>query len=79
MSSAVRSTAGTQKPQRVHVTFGFSAAASLKVALETLGIAEDQLFLADDLSFGPIDPGDAHQRMQWAVDVLGFHEDPHRG
>lgn len=64
----------TPKPQRVHVSFGFSN--GLKLALETLGRTEEQLFLADDLSFGPIDPGDAQQRMQWAVDVLGFHEDP---
>lgn len=40
-----------------------------------IGREEEVLFLADDLSFGPIDPGDVRQRTQWAVDELGFHED----
>lgn len=61
---------------RVHVTFHQSAAGSLKLALKTLGIDEEVLCLVDDLSYGPISPGDARQRVQWTVDELGFHEDP---
>lgn len=75
-SSRLSGTSGpANEPPLVHVTFGASAAGSLKLALGAIGREEEVLFLADDLSFGPIDPGDVRQRTQWAVDELGFHED----
>ena len=61
---------------RVHVTFHQSAAGSLKMALKSLGRDEQVWCLVDDLSYGPISPGDVRQRMQWTVDELGFHEEP---
>jgi hypothetical protein len=59
----------------LHVTFGHSAAGSLKKALATLRIAEDVAALADDYSMGPIDPGDADQRADWEREELG-EDDP---
>lgn len=32
--------------------------------------------MGDDLSFGPINPADLRQRVQWGIDELGFPEDP---
>lgn len=51
--------------ERLHVTFSHSAAGSLKQALSRLGVAEKVAALADDLSVGPIEPGDSGQRVQW--------------
>src|SRR5687768_7057377 len=55
---------------RRHITFGYSAAMSLKMALATLGLEEPVAILADDFSMGPIDPGDPDQRAQWERDEL---------
>jgi hypothetical protein len=60
----------------IHVTFGQSAAGSLKMALATLGRAEPVLALADDLSFGPLDVTDHLERARWCSDNLGFEDDP---
>lgn len=46
------------------------------MALKSLGRDEQVWCLVDDLSYGPISPGDVRQRMQWTVDELGFHEEP---
>jgi hypothetical protein len=61
---------------RVHVTFHPSGAGSLVQALQTLDRDEEVLWLADDLSVVPIAPGDVRQRMQWAIDEIGCHEEP---
>lgn len=61
---------------RVHVAFSPSGLGSLKLALKTMGRDEEVLGLADDLSFGPIDVRDVHERMQWGVDELGFDPSP---
>jgi hypothetical protein len=71
----IRATDLSMSP-RTNVTIHPSAAGSLRVALNTLGRDEEVLCLADDLSFGPINPGDVRQRMQWGIDELGFHEEP---
>jgi hypothetical protein len=55
----------TTEERRLHVTFGASAAGSLKQALATLEIAETIAFLEDDYSIGPINPGHAEQRAEW--------------
>lgn len=55
---------------RLHVTFTYSAAGSLKKALARLGIAEQVLPLGDDMSVGPIEPGDSAQRLAWEAEVL---------
>jgi hypothetical protein len=60
---------------RLHVTFGYSAAGSLKMALATLGLSEEVAILGDDYSMGPIDPGDADQRAAWEREELG-EDDP---
>jgi hypothetical protein len=52
------------------VTFGQSAAGSLKKALATLRITEDVAALADNYTMGPIDPGDADQRADWEREEL---------
>ena len=46
----------------LHVVFGMSAAGSLRQVLEMLGRAERVIGCLDDLSFGPINPGDAPSR-----------------
>ena len=65
----------TTEAARLHITFGYSAAGSLKIALSTLGISEEVAILGDDYSMGPIDPGDADQRAEWERDELG-EDDP---
>jgi hypothetical protein len=60
----------------VHVTFGASAGGSLRTALRTLGRGDEVLYLADDLSFGPIDVPNARHRMQWKDDELGLEPLP---
>jgi hypothetical protein len=60
---------------RVHVTFGTSAAGGLKFALEALGRQEKVIYLLDDLSLGPIRSANAHQRIEWAIEELGFEEE----
>lgn len=65
----------TAEATRLHVTFGYSAASSLKLALATLGLSEEIAILGDDYSMGPIDPGDADQRAEWEREELG-EDDP---
>jgi len=60
----------------VHVTFGASAAGSLRIALRALGRTDAVLYLPDDLSLGPINPPDPRRRVQWAADELGSDDDP---
>jgi len=55
---------------RLHVTFGHSAAHSLKLALARLNCSEEVALLPEDFSIGPIDPGDAAQRAQWEDEEL---------
>ena len=62
----------THDPRRLHVTFTYSAAASLKLALKRLGLEEEVLPLGDNLSIGPIEPGDATQRLEWEDAELGI-------
>lgn len=66
----------TAEAARLHVTFGYSAAGSLKKALATLRIAEEVAPLADDYTMGPIDPGNADQRAEWEREELGCENDP---
>lgn len=59
---------------RLHITFGYSAAGSLKMALTTLGLDEPVAILGDDFSMGPIDPGDVDQRSEWERDEMETDE-----
>jgi hypothetical protein len=59
-----------------HVTFTESAAGSLRLALRALGRDEQVLALADDLSFGRLDPGDPEHRSK--LEIHGTDpDDPH--
>jgi len=60
----------------IHVTFGASAAGSLKMALRTLGRSEEVLHLSDDLAYGPINPPEPRLRAAWSANELGEDEDP---
>jgi hypothetical protein len=51
--------------KRLHVAPGCSAAGVLKSALRSVGRYEPVVFLNDDLSWGPINPGDPAQRAKW--------------
>ena len=64
----------SQDSRRLHITFTYSAAHSLKLALKRLGIDEEVLPLGDDLSIGPIEPGDAEQRLAWEDAELGSEQ-----
>jgi hypothetical protein len=59
---------------RLHVTFGYSAAGSLKLALARVNRSEEVAPLPDDYSMGPIDPGDPDQRADWELEELGEEE-----
>lgn len=59
---------------RLHITFGYSAAGSLKMALTTLGLDEPVAILGDDFSMGPIDPGDVDQRSEWEREEMDTDE-----
>lgn len=56
---------------RLHVTFTHSAAGSLKFAFDKLNLVEKVVAHVDDLSIGPIAPGDAAQRAEWEETELG--------
>jgi hypothetical protein len=68
--------------RRLHVTFGDSAAGSLKSALARTSFTEEVVPLVDDYSMGPLEPGDADQRAEWervevsdvGVDVIATSE-----
>ena len=59
---------------RLHITFGYSAAGSLKMALATLGLEEPVAILGDNYTMGPINPGDADQRADWEREEMGEDE-----
>jgi hypothetical protein len=59
-------------PSILHVVFGESAAVDLKRALILSGRADAVLVLADDYSFGPIDPPDPQRRSAWVESELGY-------
>jgi hypothetical protein len=61
-----------QKPV-VHVVFGRSAAASLKLALEQIGCQDQVIGQYDDLSLGPID-GRAEERQKWLEHELAYDD-----
>jgi hypothetical protein len=56
----------------LHVTFGESAAGSLKMALAKTGRDEQVVPLIDDLSLGPIDEASTTERASWISDELGI-------
>ncbi len=58
----------------MHITFGYSAAGSLKMALATLGLEEPVAVLGDDFSIGPINPGDVDQRSEWEREEMDTGE-----
>lgn len=60
--------------ERLHITFSYSAAGSLKRALELLKLPEEVMALADRYEMGPIDPGDAKERAAWEVEEFGLDE-----
>lgn len=53
-----------------HVAFGLSAAGDLRKAMELAGRPDDVVGLPDDLTMGPLDPGDAESRMRWVSETL---------
>jgi hypothetical protein len=55
-----------------HIVFGEAAAIGLRKALRNAGFEDDVLLLADDLSFGPIDPPESGLRAQWVNAELGY-------
>lgn len=55
---------------RLNVTFGYSAADSLKLALQRVKRSEEVAALIDDFTMGPLNPGDAEQRAEWARQEL---------
>lgn len=59
------------KPRRIHVTFGESAAYSLRLAFGRLGIRERIVCLADRLELGPIAPVNTRRRARWLANELG--------
>ncbi|MDB5410516.1 MAG: hypothetical protein JWL84_5428 [Rhodospirillales bacterium] len=56
----------------LHVVFNLSAAMSLRQAVRQAGRDDRVVALADDLSFGPIDPCDGDARAQWVEAALGY-------
>ena len=55
----------------LHVVFTETGAGALRQALKKVGVADRVVALSDDLSFGPIDPGDAASRTIWVAQNLG--------
>jgi hypothetical protein len=56
----------------LHVAFTDTGAADLREALKTSGRDDAVVSLADNLSFGPIDPVDPEARWNWVEKELGF-------
>jgi hypothetical protein len=56
----------------LHVVFTDTGAADLREALKTSGRDDAIVSLADNLSFGPIDPVDPEARRNWVEKELGF-------
>jgi hypothetical protein len=55
----------------LHVVAGYSAAMSLRQAIEAVGNGDLVLSLLDDLSYGPIDSPDVDSRGEWVEQNLG--------
>lgn len=55
----------------LHVTFGPSAAGSLKQALELVGRTDRVIWDDDDLGYGPIEPHAVERRAAFETDALG--------
>lgn len=49
----------------LHVAFSISGAAELRKALRGLGLSDEVTASCDDLSFGPINPGEPAERAAW--------------
>jgi Protein of unknown function/Domain of unknown function (DUF1835) len=56
----------------LHVVFTETGAADLREALKASGRDDAVVSLADNLSFGPIDPADPEARRTWVEKELGF-------
>jgi hypothetical protein len=56
----------------LHVVFTPSGAAGLQEALKASGRDDTVVCLADNLSFGPIDPADPEARRTWVEKELGY-------
>jgi hypothetical protein len=59
-------------PPILHVVFTEFGAANLRQALSASGRDDVVISLADNLSFGPIDPADPEARRKWVEEELGF-------
>jgi hypothetical protein len=70
-----RSSMSAEAKRVLHVVFTPSAAPDLRTALARLGRKDEVVALADNLSFGPIDPPDPMLRARWIEDVLGYDAD----
>jgi len=58
--------------ETLHIVFSPSAAADLREALRQTGRDDEVVAMFDDLSFGPIAPGDPATRARWIEDELGY-------
>lgn len=63
----------------LHVTFGHSAAKSLRDALKSLGRDEHVAMYPDDLGYGPINPPSIEARGEFWGDVMLFENNPEVG
>jgi hypothetical protein len=59
----------------LHVTFGDSAYAALRLALLKAKRDEEIITLVDSLSFGPIDTLSQEERLMWMETELGFERE----
>lgn len=57
--------------ETTHILFGEAGAIELRDALRQLGRDDRVLEFPDDLSFGPIAPGDSTTRAKWVGEALG--------
>jgi hypothetical protein len=56
----------------LHVVFNISAAETVQVAMQRLGLNDEVVALSDSLSFGPINPPDPDLRAGWVESELGI-------
>lgn len=56
----------------LHVVFGYSAASSLRQAVEAAGRDDEVIAQYDGFNFGPINPPDPKVRALWVRDKLGW-------
>jgi hypothetical protein len=59
----------------LHVSFGMSAAGTMRMALKMDGRNDEVIGMPDSLSFGPIDYADSKTRGKWVKDVVGCEWD----